>query len=96
MKLDLKKFCLLLAQAGGRTEPDIDVNPYLLDHILMPTLNGDNVRIGDIDFSRFDEEDIENLAEYYDCLCRTQRDVARLGTKVGEIPPTACKARAFC
>ena len=96
MKLDLRKFCLLLSQAGEQTEPDVDVNPYLLDHVLMPTLNGDIVRIGDIDFSRFDEEDIESLAEYYDCLCRTQRNAARLREKVGEIPPTACKARAFC
>ena len=96
MKLDLKKFRLLLAQAGGQTKPDVDVNPYLLDHVLMPALNGDNVRIGDIDFNRFDAEDIETLAEYYDCLSQTQRDAARLGTTVGEIPPTACKVRAFC
>ena len=96
MKLDLKKFCVLLARAGGQTEPDVEVNPYLLDHVLTPTLNGDNVRIGDIDFNRFDAEDIETLAEYYDCLSQTQRDAARLREKMSEIPPTACKARAFC
>ena len=96
MNLDLKKFCLLLSQAGGQIKPDVDVNPYLLDHVLTPTLNGDNVRVGDIDFSRFDEQEIEELAEYYDCLCETHRDIARLRTKVSEIPPAAGKVRAFC
>ena len=96
MKLDLKKFCVLLAQAEDPTDPGENVNRYLLDHVLTPTLNGDNVRIGDIDFSRFDEEDIENMAEYYDCLCEIQRGAARLRAKMREIPPTAGKVRAFC
>lgn len=96
MKLDLKKFCLLLPQAAGQTKPNVDVNSYLLDHVLMPALNRDGVRIGDIDFSRFDEEDIENMAEYYDCLCEIQRGAARLRAKMREIPPTAGKVRAFC
>lgn len=96
MKLDLKKFCLLLSQTAGQAEPAVDVNRYLLDHVLMPTLNGVNVRIGDINFSQFDAEEIEGLAEYYDILYEIQRDTARLGTKMSEIPPTAGKVRAFC
>lgn len=96
MKLDLKKFCVLLAQVEDPTDPGENVNRYLLDHVLTPTLNGDNVRIGDIDFSRFDEEDIENLAGYYESLCEIQRDAARLRAKMREIPPTAGKVRAFC
>ena len=94
--MDLKKFCLLLSQAGGQTKPDVNVNPYLLDHVLTPTLNGADVRIGDIDFSRFDAEDIDSLAEYYDSLYEIQREAARLRAKVSEIPPTAGKVRAFC
>lgn len=96
MKLNLKKFCVLLAQAEDLTDLGENVNRYLLDHVLTPTLNGDNVRIGDIDFSRFDEEDIENLAGYYEGLCEIQRDAARLRAKIREIPPTAGKVRAFC
>ena len=96
MKLDLKKFCRLLSQVGKPAGPDADVNPYLLDHVLTPALNGADVRIGDIDFSRFDEEDIENLAEYYDGLREIQREAARLEDRVSLIPPAAGKVRAFC
>lgn len=96
MKLDLQKFCLLLSQAKEPPEPDEGVNRYLLDHVLTPALNGTGVQIGDIDFSRFDAEDIELLAEHYDCLDDAKRDVARLDAQVARIPPSARTVRAFC
>lgn len=96
MKLDLKKFCLLLSQTKERPESGEYINSYLLDHVLTPALSGAGVLIGDIDFSRFDEEDIEFLAEHYDCLEDAQRDILRLGEQVEKIPPAAGRARAFC
>ena len=96
MKLDLKKFCLLLSQAKEPPKADEGVNRYLLDHVLTPALNGICVRIGDIDFSQFDEEDIEILAEHYDGLDDAKRDAARLGAQITGIPPIARKVRAFC
>ena len=96
MKLDLKKFCLLLSQAKEPPKADEGVNRYLLDHVLTPALNGICVRIGDIDFSQFDEEDIEILAEHYDGLDDAKRDAARLEGQITSIPPIARKVRAFC
>ncbi len=96
MKLDLKKFCLLLSQAKEQPEADENVNRYLLDHVLTPALNGTGVLIGDIDFSRFDEEDIEFLAGYYDCLDDAKRDASRLEEQLSRILPMAGKVRAFC
>lgn len=96
MKLDLKKFCLLLSQAKEPPKSDEYVNRYLLDHVLTPALSGAGVLIGDIDFSRFCEEDIDFLEEHYDCLEEAQRDILRLGEQVEKIPPTAGRVRAFC
>lgn len=96
MKSDLKKFCSLLSLAKEPPKSGENVNRYLLDHVLTPALNGSGVLIGDIDFSRFDEEDIEFLAEHYDCLEEAQRDAVRLGEQVEKIPPIAGRARAFC
>ena len=96
MKLDLKKFGLLLSQAKEPPKADEGVNRYLLDHVLTPALNGLCVRIGDIDFSQFDEEDIEILAGYYDSMDDAKRDAARLESQITGILPIARKIRAFC
>ena len=96
MKLDLKKFCLLLSQAKEPPKADEGVNRYLLDHVFAPALSGTAVLIGDIDFSQFDEEDIEILAGYYDSMDDAQRDAARLEAQITGIPPIARKVRAFC
>lgn len=96
MKLDLKKFCSLLSQTKEQPRIDENVNRYLLDHVLTPALNGVAVLIGDIDFSQFDEEDIEILAGHYDSLDDAKRDAARLEAQITSIPPIARKVRAFC
>lgn len=96
MKLDLKRFCALLSMAKETQRPDEAVNRYLLDHVLMPALNGIGILIGDIDFSRFDAEDIDVLAEYYETFDDTKREFARFEAQMGAIPPMAGKTRAFC
>jgi len=97
MKLDLKLLSMRFSQA--KDEPPVPtegVNPYLLEKILIPSLNGETVCLRDIDYEAFDEEDVEPLEEYYEALSKAAGKLAQFTETVRNIPPAAPKARGFC
>ena len=97
MKLDLE----LLFTNLSRTEEDTGVsrdgvNDYLIDKILSPCMNGETIRLCDIDFNAFDAEDVDTLAEFHDKLERQAEAAARLAESIGAIRPVPTGFRSFC
>ena len=97
MKLDLKLLSMRFSQTKDEPPaPTEGVNPYLLEKILLPRMNGESILLRDIDYSAFDVEDIEPLAEYHDELAQARYKLERLTKTVRNLPPAAKKSRAFC
>ena len=58
MKLDLKLLAIRFSQAKDEPPaPTEGVNPYLLEKILLPCMNGESILLRDIDYSAFDVEE---------------------------------------
>ena len=97
MKLDLKLLSMRFSQTKDEPPAPTDgVNPYLLEKILLPCMNGESILLRDIDYSAFDVEDIEPLAEYHDELAQARYKLEQLTKTVRNLPPAAKKSRAFC
>lgn len=97
MTLDLKLLATRFSQA--KDEPPVPtegVNPYLLENILLPCMNGDTILLRDIDYDAFDVEDIETLAEYHDELAHAGYKLGQLTNTVKNLRPEPKKARMFC
>lgn len=88
MKLNLKLLSTRFSQAKEQLYvPDDGVNPYLLEHILRPNLEGEFLRLGDIDFDAFEADDVPALEEYYDRLYKTSQNLAQFAQTVARVPP---------
>ena len=97
MKLDLKLLSMRFSQTKDEPPaPTEGVNPYLLEKILLPCMNGESILLRDIDYSAFDVEDIEPLAEYHDELAQARYKLEQLTKTVRNLPPIAKKSHAFC
>ena len=97
MKLDLKLLSMRFSQMKDEPPvPTTGVNPYLLEKVLLPCMNGGNGYLRDIDYQAFDAEDIDLLERYYDDLSRAGGRLQQLMETVGNLPPEAHKARLFC
>lgn len=79
-----------------KTVEDKEVNPYLLNDLLARLSAGEDVTYGEVDFSRFEADDLRTLA----CYCEEKDHMTyRLSTLLGVIDNAeayCCKARAFC
>lgn len=97
MKLDLKLLSIRFSQAEDQLCVQEDgVNRYLLEHILRPNLEGEFLRLCDIDFNAFDEDDVSVLEDYYESLCKAARELAQFAQTVGRVPPAHKTVRSFC
>ncbi len=97
MKLDLKLLSMRFSQA--KDEPPVPtegVNPYLLEKILLPCMDGGTIRLRDIDYKAFNVEDIDPLEEYYSKLLKEGGKLKQFTETVRDTPPEARKARMFC
>lgn len=85
--------------ASAPEEETVDssaVNPYLLNDVLRPLLRGESLRYGDVDYSRFEADDIRALSYYCDCVERMKYRLQGLIGTISSVAPCACTARAFC
>ncbi len=97
MKLDLELLFANLSRTKEDTGiPRDGVNGYLIDKILVPSMNGETIRLRDIDFDAFDAEDVDDLMEFHNKLeCQTDA-VMRMAEKLGAICPIPANFRSFC
>ncbi len=97
MKLNLKLLSTRFFQAKEQPcVPEDSVNRYLLEHVLRPNLEGNLLRLGDIDFSAFDADDVPALEDYYDRLYKASEDLTQFAQTVARVPPAPNTVRSFC
>lgn len=58
----------LRAAEPEKTVPDREVNPYLLNVLLKRLLDGENVAYGEVDFSKFEADDLRVVSYYVKLL----------------------------
>lgn len=94
--LDLGELHQQLRQAEEH-EPHFDeeLNPYLLDTVL-PQLEGEEpIRLEQIDFDQFDEEDPFTILDYYYWRENLCSKMYRINKRISNILPSCVKTRAF-
>lgn len=97
MKLNLKLLATRFSQTkDGPPVSEDGVNRYLLEQVLRPNLEGDLLRLGEIDFDAFDADDVPALEDYYDRLCQASQDLSQFAQTLDRVPPAPKAVRAFC
>lgn len=97
MKLDLTLLSMRFSQTEDEPPVSTDgINPYLLEKILLPCMNGESVLLRNIDYEAFEVEDIDSLEDYYDELSRAGSQLGQVTEAVRKYPPEARKIRLFC
>lgn len=97
MRLDLKLLSIRFSQK--KEEPPVPqdgINTYLLENILMPTLDSKDIYLKDVDFTAFDVDDIDKLEDYYNQLYNTGRRLDQFIQTVAQTLPSASSVRSFC
>ena len=97
MRVDILRLAGNLNAADAEpTVPLGEVNLYLLENVIRPLRQGVRVRYGDIDYAKFDIDDLRVAAHYTDQQSDVSNTLERLLDKVIEAKASACKTRAFC
>ena len=97
LKLDLNLLQMRFSQAEQtETVSTENVNPYLLEHIIRPLLRGETIRYGDVDYDRFEDEDLRSASGYCDEIGHTEYKLSQLQNDIAGLNPCACKLRTFC
>lgn len=97
MKLHLKDLYRAFGKAKGEeTVPSKGVNPYLLENVLRPVLQGEAPLLGDIDYEQFDLEDIGILSDYYDNMWQAAEKLEQFVGAVASFAPVPSQERRFC
>ena len=97
MKLNLKLLATRFSQTkDGPPVSEDGVNRYLLENVLRPNLEGNLLRLGDIDFDAFEADDVPVLEDYFDRLSQASRDLSQFAQTLSRVPPAPKAGRAFC
>ncbi len=97
MKLNLKLLAVRFSEAKEEPlVPTDGVNRYLIDNVLVPAMSGETLYVCDIDFSAFDQDDIEALMEYHDSLNLEMQKLSQFAGPVSRTLPAPRRTRAFC
>ena len=86
----------LRAAEPEKTVPDREVNPYLLNVLLKRLLDGEDVTYGEVDFSKFEADDLRVVSYYCQELGRMTYHLSQLIGGLDNAAPYCCKTRAFC
>lgn len=73
-----------------------EVNTYLLNEVLRPILAGKELCYGDIDFSKFDSDDVRYISHYCDERGRVSAKLLRYSSSIVKAEASASRDRAFC
>lgn len=95
--MDIKGLCKRLAQAEEEESVSAQgCSEYLLHQILRPLARGESILLKNVDFSRFDTEDVRILEGYYESLEMQGRKLKEVVGAIANVSPAACKGRRFC
>lgn len=97
MKLDLELLFTNLSRTEDYTGVSRDgINGYLIDKILFPCMNGETIRLCDIDFNAFDAEDVEELEGFYGRMTASVHELEKVLAAMSTASPVAANSRRFC
>ena len=97
MNLNLDAFNKYLSEAeAGETVPTGDVNPYLLECVLKPMLYGKKLCYGDIDYSKFETDELRALSGHCDERWSAMGRIQALVSGLSGSRAAACSTRAYC
>ena len=97
MNLNLDAFNKSLSEAeAGETVPTGDVNPYLLECVLKPMLYGKRLCYGDIDYSKFEADELRALSGHCDERWSAMGRIQVLVSGLSGSGAAACSTRAYC
>ena len=92
--------CALRRKLAEALEEDVidssEVNPYLLNEVLRPMLGGKDLCYGDIDFTRFNADDLQIVADYCDVREAVISKMDNVVGKMANAAPHACNKRVYC
>lgn len=97
MKLNLQLLSASLSRAAPEeTVPPAGCNRYLVEKVFRPVSRGEPVLLKDIDYSQFDQEDIDSLENYNCTIDQAARTLANMIGAIAETEPAARHTRRYC
>ena len=97
MKFDIAMLSKNLSAVKEQpTVPAHEVNPYLLEKLVLPLRRGEKLRYGQVDFSAFDIDDLRTAAGYSDECDRMSATLESLAEAIIQADAMPCRTRAFC
>lgn len=97
MNLDVELLTTLLFRAEPEEVfPIGSCNAYLFEHIFWPSANGKPIRLRDIDLSRFEMSDLDDIEIFNDAVYREGQKLGLMAETIKKAIPAACHVRRFC
>lgn len=75
---------------------DPDVSPYLLEHVLVPYLCGEEIKIASIDFAAFSPQEMGGFLDYVHQLAGENNKTSGLWESLQQHKPKAGRTPSFC
>lgn len=93
--------CGLLLQnmmtLSAEDQPPISENlHYLMEAIITPLLNDQEVPLSDLDFDRFEEDDLDILAQHIEDIEEKDTRLRKLNSEIGRLSPLCVHQPVFC
>lgn len=97
MKIAFQKLVSQLREAKEQDPKELwEMPDYVFDHIFRPLLNDEKVLFENLDFTRFDYDDLAVLADSIQSAWQETQKIRKIRDIFLEAPPVCAKARAFC
>jgi hypothetical protein len=97
--IDLGKLSIALSNAAphhGMSVMERDIDPYLLERIIMPYLYGQRILLADLDFTEFGAEEIDDALETISEVSGSANRTITMANAFKSIKPSAVKHKSFC
>lgn len=96
MEIEVKKLAEQFRRSEEEPFEDVYVSPYVMEHIFKPLLRDERLHFADLDFSRFDQEDLTDLCNYVGKRDSYHENLCSLNAIFCAAVPTSARTRAFC
>ena len=96
MELNPAALLRCLREEPAAEQAPQELSPYLLEHVLAPYLRGEEVVIGDIDYSAFSSQEMCGFLDYVQQLGDKNEKTERLWKALGQRKPLVIRTPSFC
>lgn len=97
MELNVSSFCNALQNAEPQKSLDAGaVSPYLLEHLFVPYLQGEDIRLDSLDYDAFDLSDLDRLNEFIEDIECIQNQNELIPRNLEKCAPAVKPAGMYC